>query len=527
LRIRRLSELNEEDVLKPKPRQKLNAKKEKLADSISESIQMQHETQSINTLLKEKPQFKILTKEDFSEKNSISTFTPVTVDNLESSIDQNSIVSNKTKTNSIKKGNGFFLETIDRLVDSNGSIIAKNETVKYLGKASSEKSKRHSLADAVSKRDKTEYFSSSGSTPSSPSKTKRENFSIKLPGINNKSLKELNNEDLEEIAYVIRHHEKGNSRPYKNNYYFNGEEIYPDGPLRKFLDSIKDEDMGKFEIEAVKKKEVSNEIIEKKVKKEESISKKEDDGLLVNRVRIINIPKRTMHSNQHFMVDIDNDTVLASELDQKDLDKIVKAIQNHRPDIRTKTSRYFLNSQEILPRGILRKYFDEYEDEELRETVTGKNTQLNKNLKPDFEIEAPLKVKIMNKPLDLSEAFLNESRRRDFLCFLVGEGDNKRSLRELNEGEINRLATAIGKHWPKTRTDESKFFFHKSQIYPNVVEDYELAKKEEPRLSKPPNQVNLRESQNLNDYQFDDVDKANSNQIYLELDNTISKVPIF
>ena len=57
MRIRRLSELNEEDVLKPKPRQKLNAKKEKLADSISESIQMQHETQSINTLLKEKPQF--------------------------------------------------------------------------------------------------------------------------------------------------------------------------------------------------------------------------------------------------------------------------------------------------------------------------------------------------------------------------------------------------------------------------------------------------------------------------------------
>jgi hypothetical protein len=228
------------------------------------------------------------------------------------------------------------------------------------------------------------------------------------------------------------------------------------------------------------------------------------------------------------MVDIDNDTVLASELDQKDLDKIVKAIQNHRPDIRTKTSRYFLNSQEILPRGILRKYFDEYEEGELREAVTGKNTQLNKNSKPAFELpaEAPLRVKIMNKPLDLNEAFLNESRSRDFLCFLVGEGDDKRSLRELNESEINRLATAIGKHWPKTRTDESKFFFHASQIYPNVVEDFELAKKEEPRLPKP-NQANLRESQNLNDFQFDDVDKANSNQIYLELDNSISKVPIF
>ncbi len=113
MRIRRLSELNEEDVLKPAPRQKLNAKKEKLADSISESIQMQHDTQSRNTLSQEKSKLNKLTKVDLSaEENSISTFTPVTADNLESSIDQNSIVSNKNKKNSIKNGNGFFLEKV-------------------------------------------------------------------------------------------------------------------------------------------------------------------------------------------------------------------------------------------------------------------------------------------------------------------------------------------------------------------------------------------------------------------------------
>ena len=98
------------------------------------------------------------------------------------------------------------------------------KTVKYLGNSSdNEKSKRFSLAAALVNQEKNEVIPSSGSAPSSPLQTKRENFSIKVPGINKKSLKELDKDELEEIAYVIRHHEKNNSRPYKNNYFFNNE----------------------------------------------------------------------------------------------------------------------------------------------------------------------------------------------------------------------------------------------------------------------------------------------------------------
>jgi hypothetical protein len=459
-------------------------------------------------------------------KTPMSIFMPITeeTNNGDSLTEQTSDASEKLASpKKTQKRNGFYLETIDRLVDSNGKIIAKNETVKYLGTSSdNEKSKRFSLAAALINQEKDEAIPSSGSAPSSPLQTKRENFSIKVPGINKKSLKELDKDELEEIAYVIRHHEKNNSRPYKNNYFFNNEEIYPDGPLRNFLDSIKDEDMAKFDIESLKKEKVANEVKEKKTKKEELVAIREADDSLVKRVRLINIPKRTLNSNQHFMVDIDNDTVLASDLSKSDLEKVVAAIESHRPKIRTKTSRYFLNSQEILPRGILRKYFKEYDEEDSNETAnnTQFNQNMNKNLKP-LEIEAPLRVKIMNKPgRGITQG---ENDNKDFLCFLVGEGDDKRFLRELNENEINRILAAIGKHWPDTRTEESRFFFHNSQIYPNVVETDELIEKKEKKL-KAMSEIKQREPLTLNEYQFnDDADKSMLNQIYLELDNSISK----
>lgn len=483
-------------------------------------MQMQPETHETDTASKVITQSKKSSKDNLSlVKTPMSIFMPITEDSFS---EQTSDISKKLASpKKTQKINGFYLETIDRLVDSNGKIIAKNETVKYLGNSSdNEKSKRFSLAAALVNQEKNEVIPSSGSAPSSPLQTKRENFSIKVPGINKKSLKELDKDELEEIAYVIRHHEKNNSRPYKNNYFFNNEEIYPDGPLRNFLDSIKDEDMAKFDIESLKKEKVANEVKEKKTKKEEPVLIKEADDSLVKRVRLINIPKRTLNSNQHFMVDIDNDTVLASDLSKKDLEKVVAAIESHRPKIRTKTSRYFLNSQEILPRGILRRYFKEYDEEDSNETAN--NTQFNQKINKDLNsiempIEAPLRVKIMNKS---GGGIQDENDNKDFLCFLVGEGDDKRFLRELNENEINRILAAIGKHWPDTRTEESRFFFHNSQIYPNVVEADELIEKKSLAMSE----IKQREPLTLNEYQFnDDADKSMLNQIYLELDNSISK----
>ena len=130
-----------------------------------------------------------------------------------------------------------------------------------------------------------------------------------------------------------------------------------------------------------------------------------------------------MHSNQHFMVDIDDERVLAEDLAPNDLDKLVKAIKNHRPDIRTKMSRYFLNSQEILPRGILRKYFDEYDAEEETTAPASLTKIANDTLPPQYPptTTTPLKVKIMNKPLDFRETGWKDGRK-DFLVFLVGEG---------------------------------------------------------------------------------------------------------
>ena len=226
--------------VKPKPREKLNAKKEKL-DSIStaesSSLQQQQKRESFHQENNDHLTLSI-------GKNAISISNSSKPDSASNRDETTSTTTTTTASRPavLKEKSGLFLETIDRLVDARGEVLAKNETVKYLGKPSSSSLHKKSK----NKREPREI--SVVSVPSSPqSKTKRENYAIKVPSLD-KNLDELDNNDLEEIAYVVKHHEKKKNST-NNNYFYKDQPIYPNGPLKEFLDSFKDDNFDKFQVE--------------------------------------------------------------------------------------------------------------------------------------------------------------------------------------------------------------------------------------------------------------------------------------
>lgn len=487
VRIRRLSELNEqsehgktpesspEDTVEPKPREKLNAKKEKLKDSISLSSAASpisaaaHKSFTRNSILEGKNS--LLGRISISKKNA-----------TESSSDDPNETGEKLED---EKG-GLYLETIDRLVDSNGEIIAKNETVKYLGKSASlnDKNRKNSLESSDVKSVSNKTLAKISSRKNSLDKKEIyieskpvikfeslavENYAIRLQD-SSKNVYELTKSELEEIAYVIKHHEKNSST--SGRYFYKDEEIYPDGPLKDYVNDPTNTSK-KFEIEDLNDDELSIKAPTRPLATEQTVDNQvkesccENDSL-IKRIKIINVPKRTMHSNQHFIVDIDNDNVLASDLEQVDLDKLVDAIDKHRPLIRTTTSRYFLNAQEILPRGILRSYFSEYSIIEPPSPPPPTLPVSSSALKITKEVAPEPMSAIKNAPLDDNDADLPPVTR-DYCVYLLEDGESKRSISELNSSEVERIALAIGKHWPETRTKNSKFFFHGVEIYPGNV----------------------------------------------------------
>ena len=303
-------------------------------------------------------------------------------------------------------------------------------------------------------------------------KSEREHFSIRLPDTD-KQLSELTKSELEEIAHVIRHHEKKN---YNNGrYYFNDVEIYPKGPLNAYMDDESSNGAEKFTIEDLNENELclkpSNKKRVESDKTAAPCDTKSEDPSLVKRVKVINMPKRTLTSNQHFIVDIDNEAVLASDLGKADLDKLVAIIDKHRPEIRTKTSRYFLNGMEILPRGILRPYFSEYELADEPPTALTQVKEVGRAILPPAPpatpppppIVAPLRVKIESVPV----ANTGEASHRDYCVYLLEDGDKKRAISDLNESELTRIVCAISKHWPEHRTKASRFFFHGVDLFPS------------------------------------------------------------
>ena len=152
VRIRRLSELNENDELvdqqkkctssnevKPKPRDKLQAKKVK---SDEDSASMCSSVRPNSSISKGSVRNSIASGKTSSESSKKITNT--------STIETKS----PEETSDFPEPSGeLYLETIDRLVDANGEVIAKNETVKYLGKSASlgsGKTRKNSLVSLVS-----------------------------------------------------------------------------------------------------------------------------------------------------------------------------------------------------------------------------------------------------------------------------------------------------------------------------------------------------------------------------------------
>ena len=271
-------------------------------------------------------------------------------------------ISKQSGSNESDNEDDIFLKTTDNLYFSNGDLISKNETVKYLGKASNNSFRRKNTGNSSTSRISESNQIRIVEAPCKPD-SNRQDYTLNMT---KKHISDLSRKELDEILNVIEHHEQNSpnsDKKSRSRYYYNGEELYPNGILKKYSKSNSHQNLRHYSDDDYDDVLSYSSCSFKNDKSEgyESL----DEGSLHRKLEarkpkskkiiITELKKRDNSPTRDFWIDY-TDKLFVCDLTSQEIADIKAAVDHHLkkyPEAKYQKNRYFFQGEEIYPDGIL------------------------------------------------------------------------------------------------------------------------------------------------------------------------------